>query len=326
MIESHLTEDVDQTIAESQPHTCSKHDRGWRKVVRHFTQAWFSVNMGTGIVAILLNNLPYNGEWLYWLSVVVFAWNVFLFCTFLCISILRYSLYPEIWSAMIRHPSASMFLGTFPIGLATIIEMVALVCVPAWGPRAANLAWALWWIDCIIALAICYYIPFVIMCVHDSNISTVTAVWLLPIASSVVASARLMLHNLPPREAIMSVFLPIAPLGLGSFAIMQFGRVALKIFPETGTLSSPSTNAGAVLYIFGWLIGLVMWAYGIVWIFFALASISRNRFPFNLTWWGFTFPLGVFASATTTIGKELPSRFFNVLGTGATNLNTEVLT
>lgn len=223
------------------------------------------------------------------------------------------------------------------------------------------------------------------MCVHDSNISTVTAVWLLPIASSIVASAvggvvaevlpdtqqalwtliisyilwgtaiplsmsclviylqRLMLHNLPPREAIMSVFLPIAPLGQGSFAIMQFGRVALKIFPETGTLSSPSTNAGAVLYIFGWLIGLVMWAYGIVWIFFALASISRSRFPFNLTWWGFTFSLGVFASATTTIGKEMPSRFFNVLGTvsvnvvliptphcfvqqGATNLNTEVLT
>jgi hypothetical protein len=29
----------------------------------------------------------------------------------------------------------------------------------------------------------------------------------------------------------------------------------------------------------------------------------------------FTFPLGVFTVATTTIGKEMPSPFFNVLGT-----------
>lgn len=101
--------------------------------------SWFSVNMGTGIVSILLYNLPYNWDWLYWLSVVVFAWNSFLFCTFLCISIVRYSLYPEIWFAMIRHPSASMFLGTVPMALATIVEMIALVCVPAWGPWAANL-------------------------------------------------------------------------------------------------------------------------------------------------------------------------------------------
>ncbi len=58
-----------------------------------------------------------------------------------------------------------------------------------------------------------------------------------------------------------------------------------------------------------------MWAYGLVWIFFALASISRGKFPFNLSWWGFTFPLGVWASATISIGQEMPSRFVTVLGT-----------
>ncbi|GAB1195890.1 hypothetical protein APSETT444_005155 [Aspergillus pseudonomiae] len=40
----------------------SKHDVGWRKVVRNFTPSWFSVNMGTGIVSILLNTLPYNAS------------------------------------------------------------------------------------------------------------------------------------------------------------------------------------------------------------------------------------------------------------------------
>lgn len=32
-------------------------------------------------------------------------------------------------------------------------------------------------------------------------------------------------------------------------------------------------------------------------------------------WWGFTFPIGVFAVATTTFGKEMPSKFFRVLRT-----------
>ena len=101
--------------------------------------SWFSVNMGTGIVSILLHNLPYNGAWLYWISVVIFALNVALFIFFLFVSLLRYVLYPEIWVVMIQHPTQSLFLGTFPMGLATIINMVVFVCVPAWGPGTVTL-------------------------------------------------------------------------------------------------------------------------------------------------------------------------------------------
>ena len=95
--------------------------------------------MGTGIVSVLLHNLPYNGDWLYWISVVVFCLNVALFITFTFISIVRYTVFPEIWTVMIRHPQQSLFLGTFPMGLATIINMVVFVCVPAWGDGAVKL-------------------------------------------------------------------------------------------------------------------------------------------------------------------------------------------
>jgi tellurite resistance protein TehA-like permease len=100
---------------------------------------WFSVTMGTGIVSILLHNLPYNGIWLYWISVVIFALNVLLFTLFLVISILRYTLYPRTWSVMIRHPAQSLFLGTVPMGLAIIVNMIVFVCVPAWGTWAVYL-------------------------------------------------------------------------------------------------------------------------------------------------------------------------------------------
>lgn len=134
----------------------SKHDVGWRRILRFYAFVclspfsfprsmfcleftvdvdkyvrWFSVTMGTGIVSILLNTLPYNAPWLYWISVVIFALNVLLFAAGCVISLLRYTLYPEIFKAMILHPVQSMFLGTFPMGFATIINMFCFVCVPA---------------------------------------------------------------------------------------------------------------------------------------------------------------------------------------------------
>ena len=184
-----------------------------------------------------------------------------------------------------------------------------------------------------------------------------TALWLLPIVSTVVASGtggiiaevlqdtqqavwtvilsyvlwgtgvplamivlamyfhRLTVNQLPPRELIVSVFLPLGPLGQGGFAIMQLGKVAMKIFPPTGILETGSTRPGDVLYIVGWLTALIMWGFGLVWGFFALASISKSKFPFNMGWWGFTFPLGVYAVSTITLAKEIPSLFFRVLGT-----------
>lgn len=124
---------------------------------------------------------------------------------------------------------------------------------------------------------------------------------------------RLTLHALPPREVIVSVFLPLGPFGQGAFAIMQLGADSLKLFERMDTIPA-APMAGQILYTFGLLAALIMWGSGLVWLFFALASITRSTFPFNLGWWGFTFPLGVFAVATTTLAKELPSPFFRVLG------------
>ena len=140
----------------------TRSQKGWRHVVRNLTPSWFAVNMGTGITSILLHNLPYNGDWLRYISYIIFALNVMLFIIFLMISTLRYTLYPSLWKAMMRQPAESLFLGCFPMGLATIINMVCIVCVPQWRGHWWQLAWALWWIDVIIASAMCCYLPFLL--------------------------------------------------------------------------------------------------------------------------------------------------------------------
>ncbi|KAL4975947.1 voltage-dependent anion channel [Aspergillus desertorum] len=336
--------------------TLDKHDVGWRRVVRNFTPSWFSVIMGTGMVSTLLNTLPYNARWLYWVSIVIFALNVFLFLIACIISLLRYTLYPEIFRAMISHPVQSMFIGTLPMGLATIVNMFCFVCVPAWGEWATSFAWTIWIIDAVISVVSALSLPFLLMSGTDEiQLSSMTAVWLVPIVGCVVTASsgavvadilpnpqhalwtiivsyvlwgiglplalmvmviylqRLTLHKIPPKAMIVSVFLPIGPFGSGGYGAMKLGEAAQTIFPQTHTLGD---LAGPAFHVMGSLVALTLWAFGLVWLFFASASIVRCKtFPFNIGWWGFTFPIGAYAMCTYQIGIELPSAFFRILGT-----------
>lgn len=190
---------------------------------------------------------------------------------------------------------------------------------------------------------------------HQRSLDTITAAQLLPIAATIVAAGtgsetaailphpqyalgtllasyvmwgmgmplaisvlvmyyqRLALHKMPPREVIISAFLPLGPLGFGGYTILYLGKVAKDVFPKTDTLDP---MAGHIAYVLGFFVALVMWGYGLIWFALALASIHKSRrFPFNLGWWGFVFPLGVYSVSTILIGEELPSRFFRVLGT-----------
>ncbi|CAG7558602.1 unnamed protein product [Fusarium equiseti] len=293
-----------------------KNRRGWRRIAVNFGPSWFTVTMGTGITSILLHNLPYHGRWLFY----------------------------------------AVFLGTIPVGLATIINMIVFVCVPAWGDKAAHLAWVLWWIDIVMAMFCNLYIPHCIMRTEGITLNQVTPSWLFPVIADIVASGsgaivanvlpndqhaiwtvivsyvlwgtsvptallimamyynRLMIHDIIPSQAAVTSFIAIGPLGQGAAAIQLLGKVALKVF-ERNDFIPMAPIAGQCFYLTGILTALIMWGFAIVWLFFAIATIVRRDFKFNISWWAFTFPLGVFTVATTTLAQELPSRFFKVLGT-----------
>jgi tellurite resistance protein TehA-like permease len=74
--------------------------------------------------------------------------------------------------------------------------------------------------------------------------------------------------------------------------------------------------AGPLAYVLGVYISLLMWSFGLIWLVFALATVLyTSPFPFNMGWWGFTFPLGVYAANTIELGVELDLMFFKVFGT-----------
>ena len=95
---------------------------------------------------------------------------------------------------------------------------------------------------------------------------------------------------------------------------MKLGLTSKDVFMKTDFLAEKSTIS--TVYVLGFMVALLLWAFGLVWLFFALASIFRcKKFPFNIGWWGFTFPLGAYSLATCQIGEEMNSSFFKILGT-----------
>jgi tellurite resistance protein TehA-like permease len=140
---------------------------------------------------------------------------------------------------------------------------------------------------------------------------------------------RLVLHKLPSREVVVSAFLPLGPCGYSAtmyvsvymlFAdlliwtrLILLGKVSRNVLPKTGILDP---MAGQIAYVTGFFVALIIWGFGLLWFCFALVAIYRSRpFPFNMGWWGFTFPLGVYSACTMQIGIELNSYFFDILGT-----------
>jgi len=111
--------------------------------------------MGTGIVGILIHQLPYQFRGLYEISIVFFLLNVILFVCLLVGSIIRYTVWPEIWSLMLRHPVQSLYLGAMPMGLATIVTMIVYIAVPL-SNGFLIFAQVLFWIDVVISLLTCF--------------------------------------------------------------------------------------------------------------------------------------------------------------------------
>ncbi|GAA5827952.1 hypothetical protein JCM11251_005663 [Rhodosporidiobolus azoricus] len=149
---------------------------------------------------------------------------------------------------------------------------------------------------------------------------------LLAAAIIVMYLQRLILHHLPPREVIVSSWLPVGPIGQYGFASIELGRVAVELFP---LISSPDVKPelqilGPAMYGTAVVTGLLLWGLGIWFAFLAVVSIATQlsnarRNPgegmlavFNMGWWAFTFPLGSLTLLTFSLAETFDSMFFKV--------------
>lgn len=325
-----------------------------REVIRQFTPNWFAATMGTGVLALALAQLPLAIPGLRVFAEGLWLFNIGLFVLFSVLYAARWVLFFDEARRIFAHSTVSMFFGTIPMGLATIINGFLVFGVPRWGQEVVQVAEVLWWIDVAMSLACGVLIPYMMFTRQEHSIDQMTAVWLLPVVAAEVAAAsggllaphladahgqlvmlctsyvlwafslpvafsiltilllRMALHKLPHENMAASSWLALGPIGTGALGMLLLGGDGPAIFAANGMPGVGEVAAGL-----GLIGGITLWGFGLWWMLMAVLitlRYLRDGIPFNLGWWGFTFPLGVYSLATLKLASTLNLLFFSVFG------------
>jgi tellurite resistance protein TehA-like permease len=106
---------------------------------------------------------------------------------------------------------------------------------------------------------------------------------------------RLAFHGPGPARLIPTLWIVLGPLGQSVTAAGLLGNAAPSAVraPYAGML-----HATGVVY------GVPVWGFPMVWLAIAAAitvRTARERLPFSLTWWSFTFPVGTVVTGTSVL-------------------------
>lgn len=323
-------------------------------LIRHFTPNWFTVTMGTGVVALILPELPFAHSIMAHLAVLLWQFNIALFLMFSLLYVLRLIIYPTEAKQIFSHASMSLFLGAIPMALATIINGYLKFGIHLYGDWVVPFAQLLWYIDVLLAVSIAWIVPFYMYNRQQHELQSMTAVWLLPIVACEVAAAtgglllphiavgqqalgillggyvlwgisvlpafailtilmlRLALHKLPSKELAISSWLALGPIGTGALALLILGAQAPQVLAviDQQSLGLFCQQAGIV-------VSLILMGFGLWWLGIALLTTlkhAKTALPFNLGWWGLTFPLGVFTLAVLNLAQQLHVSFIQSIG------------
>ncbi|WP_325086964.1 TDT family transporter [Acinetobacter johnsonii] len=323
-------------------------------IIRQFTPNWFTVSMGTGVVALIVSEFPMLKALTWQLGTGLWYFNILLFVLFTVLYGLRWAFYPHEAKQIFQHPSMSLFLGTIPMALATILNGFLKYGQPIYGDTAVQIAQTLWYADVVLALLVVWAVPFAMYRHQEHALQQMTAVWLLPIVACEVAASsgglllgylaadthavaillgsyvlwgvsvlpafailtilmlRLVLHKLPEKELAVSSWLALGPIGTAALALLVLGHQAPTLMASLGL-----AQLGQLFHQAGILASLILLGFGLWWLGIAVLTTlhhAKQDLPFNLGWWGLTFPLGVYTLAILTLAQQLNLAFLYAVG------------
>ena len=323
-------------------------------IIRQFTPNWFTVSMGTGVVALIVSEFPMLKALTWQLGTGLWYFNILLFVLFSVLYGLRWAFYSHEAKQIFQHPSMSLFLGTIPMALATILNGFLKYGQPIYGDTAVQIAQMLWYVDVVLALLVAWAVPFAMYRHQEHALQQMTAVWLLPIVACEVAASsgglllghlaadthavaillgsyllwgvsvlpafailtilmlRLVLHKLPEKELAVSSWLALGPIGTAALALLVLGHQAPTLMASLGL-----AQLGQLFQQAGILASLILLGFGLWWLGIAVLTTlhhAKQDLPFNLGWWGLTFPLGVYTLAILTLAQQLNLAFLYAVG------------
>ncbi len=292
-----------------------------RDIIKNFAPSWFAMVMGTGIFAIssqfysiyipLLENIA---QWL-------FYFNVFLFFILLVPWTLRWILFPENAISDFNHPVLANFFPTIAIAMLVLSSNFITI------GQNMTTGKIFWFIGSFLTIYFSIRISYKMFLSESVKLDHISPAWFIPPVGLIVIPVsggllinefsglmqefiillnyfswgsgffiylsllaicmyRFILHNPLPNTLVPTMWITLGPIGAGILSLISLVQNSNFI-----TVKEPFE-----------IFSLLFWGFGIWWafiaIFITLHYIRKVNLPYSLSWWAFTFPLGVYVAAS----------------------------
>lgn len=107
---------------------------------------------------------------------------------------------------------------------------------------------------------------------------------------------RLIVYGVPPNAGVLSVFMPLGPMGQGGYSILLLGQGFSEVLPLNYSSSHVlhQQNVADIVSVLSLSAALVLWSLATMWMLYAMLAVievlQKTRFPFTQTFWGLIFP------------------------------------
>lgn len=310
---------------------------------------WFASTMGTGIVANAAATLPAQFPGFRTAATIVWAFAAVMLVALSGAWIVHWTRHGETVKGYAHDPVMAQFWGAPPMALLTVGDGTLLLGKDWIGlTPALTVDWALWTAGTALGLITTVWIPFRMMTTHVIKPDSAAASWLMPVVPPMVSAAtgallipylpegqprlgmlmacyamfgislfatlfivpqvwqRLVQHKAGAAASVPTVWIVLGPLG------QSITAVNLLAGDASGALPAPFGQGASA---FGLFYGVSAWGFTAMWMVLAAAltlRTARQKLPFALTWWSFTFPVGTVVTGTSALSTRTHAELFTV--------------
>ena len=308
---------------------------------RYLGPNWYASVMGTGIVANAGALLPFDVPGLHVFCEVVWVGAATLLVALVIATLAHWVRSPHVARTYGHDVQMAQFYGAPPMALLTVGAGAILAAKSMIGLGVAvDLDWVLWTLGTLTGLVSVTVIPYRLFTQIEVRPDAAFGGWLMPIVPPMVSAATgaiLISHVASPlgRATLLygcymlfgmslvaaMIIITLIWSRLAHFGSSQSGRVPTlwivlgplgQSITAAGTLgveahlAVPAQLAGA-MSDFAVLYGLPVLGFALLWAVLATAltvRTARQHLPFSLTWWSFTFPVGVTVTGITRLALQ----------------------
>ncbi|KAL4902858.1 hypothetical protein BDW74DRAFT_157751 [Aspergillus multicolor] len=197
----------------------------WKKRIRHFTWAFFTLTMATGGIANVIYTIPYRFRGLDTIGIIFFLMNIVFYLIIWAILLTRFYLFPYTFKASLLHPTESLFVPASVVSFGTILINISQYGTDNTGPWLTDAVHIMFWIDATLAVISSAGIYLLLWSTQTFTIAQMTPIWIFPAYPMLIIGphAGLLSAKLEPSRAL--------PIIVGGTTIQGVGfLVSLMVY------------------------------------------------------------------------------------------------